>query len=66
MFLAEEVSIDKDGVKTLKLCVGSEKSVCEKTVTIRSKECRWFNVYEAPAEVDCGRLCLGKGQAYFI
>ena len=60
LYLSETISTDSDDIKTQKLCIASENDNCATVSTIRSKSCRWFEVYEVPINISCGRLCLGK------
>ena len=58
--ISETISTATDGITTQKLCVASEQDYCATETTIRSKRCTWFEVYEVPINISCGRLCLGK------
>ena len=59
-YIQEIVSTDAEDITTQKLCIASEYDNCATESTIRSKHCSWFDVYEVPVNISCGRLCLGK------
>ena len=60
IFVSETLSTASDGIKTEKVCVESKTDDCATSVTMRSKTCNDFTVYEPPVDVACSRLCLGN------
>lgn len=58
MWIKETLSTASDGIRTEKVCVESKTDDCAMSVTMGSKTCNYFTVYEPPVDVACSRLCL--------
>ena len=62
----ETAAADADGISTNIVCMKAGGDPCAEEVTIRSKVCKWFTVYEAPSSLTCGVPCSSACSGYCL
>ena len=66
IMFAETSAADADGISTNVVCTKTEHDPCVAEGTLRSKVCKWYTVYEAPAAITCKGSCSGTCSGYCL